>query len=79
MGFMKKLLFWRRKRNVAITTCDIATQAIEPDKITDDCADKERKNSCTAEVSGVKGERNSSNADVPGLHGWYYPETKSSN
>ena len=40
---MRKLLFWRRKRNVAITTRDIATQTIEPDKITDDCADKERE------------------------------------
>ena len=43
MGLLKKLLFWRRRRNVAITTRDIATQTVDLDKIKDDCADKERK------------------------------------
>ena len=47
MGFSKKLRYWRRKRNVAVTTHDIATQTPdvneEPEKITDDGGEKVKK------------------------------------
>jgi len=45
VGFWKRQLFWRRKRNVAVTTSDIAPQTsdvkeagAEVDKITSDIA-----------------------------------------
>jgi len=47
MGVCKKLNFWRGKRNVAVTTSEIATQTPnvneEPEKITDDGGEKVKK------------------------------------
>jgi len=49
MGFWKKLLFWRRKRNVAVTTSDTAPQTsdvkevgAEEYKITSDLRRKQK-------------------------------------
>ena len=40
MGFSNKLLFWRRKRNVAVTTSDVAMQTSD---VKEDGAEKDRR------------------------------------
>jgi hypothetical protein len=68
---------------VAVTISDIATQTPdvnkEPDKITEYAAEKDKKNSPTAEVARVQQEANCCTAQVTRVQGRRFPETKSTN